>query len=80
MMCTCMQRNYPQNKLLSTWKLRKRVMEKQKRQSASMLQRQEGKYLRVVMWGQQEIMKGETEYKIKGTLNCGVFRSEEEDT
>ena len=55
--------NYPQNKLLSTWKLRKRVMEKQKRQSASMLQRQEGKYLRVVMWGQQEIMKGETEHK-----------------
>ena len=31
MMCTCTQRkrwNYPQNKLLSTWKLRKRVMEK----------------------------------------------------
>ena len=75
-----MQRNYPQNKLLSTWKLRKRVMEKQKRQSATMLQRQDGKYLRVVMWGQQETMKGETEYKIKGTLNCGVFRSEEEDT
>ena len=43
------------------------------------IQRQEGKYLRVVMWGQQEIMKGETEYKIKGTLHRGVFRSAEKD-
>ena len=46
-----------------------------------MLQRQEGmQVFEGCQWGQQEIMKGETEYKIKGTLNCGVFRSEEEDT